>query len=209
MTARRAGGARTDADRASPACGSLSGRVEEAPRAAQTPPDMEDPTPHDGDLPGDCGTSDADLLAEIQKATEGLVYPSESDYPFQLVSASLTPGTQVSEQLVREELDAFVEQDPAADRPLAYLYSMERTWQSWKEAGHGCQDAGNPIAQENCAKMRNLERVLEASLTDLQVYYFGSRGQPGDVTGIGVSIFIVGLTPSGNLAGVRTLAIWT
>jgi hypothetical protein len=62
---------------------------------------------------------------------------------------------------------------------------------------------------ELCAKMRNLEQVLESNLDDVRVFYFGANGEPGNVEGIGVSIFIVGRSPSGSLVGVRTIAIWT
>ena len=57
--------------------------------------------------------------------------------------------------------------------------------------------------------MRNLEQVLEANLTDVHVFYFGANRSAGKVDGIGVSVFIIGRTPAGTLAGVRTLAIWT
>ena len=41
------------------------------------------------------------------------------------------------------------------------------------------------------------------------MFYFGSRGAAGAVDGTAVSVLLVGRTPSGNYAGVRTLAIWT
>ena len=60
-----------------------------------------------------------------------------------------------------------------------------------------------------CVQMRDFEAVLEANLSDIQVFYFGADGEPGNVEGTGVSIFIVGRSPKGNLVGVRTIAIWT
>jgi hypothetical protein len=57
--------------------------------------------------------------------------------------------------------------------------------------------------------MKALEAALEGSLTSVNVFYFGSVGAPGSVDGTGVSIFLVGRTPSGKLVGVATLAIWT
>lgn len=161
------------------------------------------------DLTGEGEVTDAELQAEITKATEGLLYTSESDYPFQLVTAPIPAGTPITEQLVREQLAPFVDDDEDADKPLATLYSMEETWQSWKDKGVGCYDPEDPVAVEICARTRNMEQVLEANLTGIHVYYFGAKGKPGDVHGTGVTIFIVGLTPTGQLAGVRTLAIWT
>jgi hypothetical protein len=72
-----------------------------------------------------------------------------------------------------------------------------------------CADPEDPVSMEQCKKMRNLEQVLGANLTDIQVFYFGAHGSPGNVEGIGVTVFIVGRTTDGKLAGVKTLAIWT
>lgn len=51
-----------------------------------------------------------------------------------------------------------------------------------------------------------LDAAVDANLTDIEVFYYGG---PGYVDGVAVSIIIVGRTPNGNLAGVRTIAIWT
>lgn len=161
------------------------------------------------ELTGEGEASDAEVHAEIETATQDLLFMSESDYPFQLVSAPLAAGGVITEALVREKLASFVDGDPAADKPMATLFAREESWQSWKDAGHSCADPGDPDAMVLCSKMRNLEQVLESNLSDLRVFYFGKKGKPGQVDGIGVSIFIVGVTPSGQLSGVRTLAIWT
>lgn len=161
------------------------------------------------DLSGEGDVTDAEALAEIQKATEGVYYLSESDFPYTPVSASLAAGQTLTEALVREKFASFVDGDPAADKPLASLVGMSKTWDDWKSAGVGCWDPEDPAMVELCGKTRNLEQVLESNLTDLHVYYFGAKGTPGDVTGIAVSILIVGVTPEGQLAGVRTIAIWT
>lgn len=162
------------------------------------------------DMAGAGAPSDDEIRQEIEQAGEGLFYTSESDYPFGFVSAPSAPqAAAITEALVREELASFVDGDEDADKPMADLVAMERTWQQWKDAEHNCADLEDPLGLESCMKMRDLEQVLEANLTDLHVFYFGADGAPGDVEGTGVSIFIVGRTPEGTLAGVRTLAIWT
>lgn len=153
--------------------------------------------------------SDAEIQGEIEKAYDGLLFTSESDYPFQYVSGAVAPGAPVDEGTVRKELGAFVDADPGADKPMSSLFSMAQTWDDWKGQAHQCADPNDPASQASCEQMRNLEQVLEANLTDLHVYYFGAHGKAGQVDGIGVSVFIVGRTPQGTLAGVRTLAIWT
>lgn len=154
--------------------------------------------------------SDSELQAEIERAVEGLTYMSESDYPYAFVEAQLgDPEAPIDEATVRELFASVVEADPDADKPMAELVGEVRTWQDWKDAEHGCSDPEDPVMQELCVKTRGLESVLESNLSDVQVFYFGARGEPGSVDGVGVSIFIVGRTPAGTLAGVRTLAIWT
>jgi hypothetical protein len=153
--------------------------------------------------------TDATIGSEIASASEGLLYTSESDFPYELVTAKLTAGQEIDEALVRSALASYVDGDEAADKPMADLVAMTQTWEEWKNAEHGCSDLSDPFVVEQCQKQRALEQVLESNLSDVQVYYFGAHGSPGDVQGIGVSILIVGRAPSGNLVGVRTVAIWT
>lgn len=152
--------------------------------------------------------SDADIQTEIEKASDGLLFTSESDFPFTYVSAPLADG-KVSEAAVRAAFAAEVDGDEAADKPMSSLVSMSATWETWKSQEHNCSDTSDPVGAESCQKMRTLEQVIESNLTDVEVYYFGAKGTPGDVQGIGVSVFIVGKSPSGKMVGVRTIAIWT
>lgn len=161
------------------------------------------------DLAGVAQVSDATIQAELEKAATGLTFMSESDYPFEYVHGALAAGAPITEAVVRAELGAYIEADPAADKPVSSLVAMSGTWQSWKDAQYNCGDPEDEVGQALCQKMRNLEQVLESNLKDVQVFYFGAKGAPGDVQGIGVSVFLVGRSPSGSLVGVRTLAIWT
>lgn len=153
--------------------------------------------------------TDGELAGEVARVSEGLWYMSESDYPFTFVTADGAPPQEITEALVREQLGALVDADPDADKPMADLVSMNESWDEWKSAEHSCYDTSDETSLAQCTKMRALEQVLEANLDDLRVFYFGSRGEQGMVDGIAVSVFIVGWTPEGTLAGVRTLAIWT
>ena len=158
---------------------------------------------------GTSAATDAQIQAAIESAAQGLIYISESEAPFTFVLGSSDPGAPIDEALVRAELADDVDADPGADKPLASLFAMERTWSDWKAAAHNCSDPNDPVLVELCTRMKSLEATLELNLTDLRVYYFGANGAPGDVQGIGVTIAIVGRSPSGTFMGVRTLAIWT
>lgn len=163
------------------------------------------------ELAGKGAPSDAEVQADLEKAAAGVLYMSESDFPFTFVSAPGQVGAPIDEALLREVFADEVNGDDAADKPMAELFAMERSWQEWKDAKHSCGDPNDtsPEALEACSKMRNLESVIESDLTDVKVFYFGANGTPGNVDGTGVSVFIVGRSASGKLVGLRTIAIWT
>jgi hypothetical protein len=158
---------------------------------------------------GGSANDDEALALELGKATEGLHYTSESDYPYEVVLGSTAPGAPILEETLRSELAAYVDAKPDADKPLAGLFAMQRSWAEWKAQLLSCADPNDPYQVEQCAKRKALEALLEAKLTSLTVFYFGSVGAPGAVDGIGVTIVLVGRSPSGRLVGVATLAIWT
>ena len=159
-------------------------------------------------LAGVGALTDAEIQSEIVTASNGLLYTSESDYPFEYVTAPLGTSS-ITQAYVQSHLASYTDNDPNADKPLSKLYGMSATWETWKSEKHNCADLEEGETSTSCDQMRNLEQVLESNLTDIHVYYFGKNGAAGNVQGIGVSVFIVGKAPSGNLVGVRTLAIWT
>jgi len=157
---------------------------------------------------GDVSDDEALALA-LTKATEGMLYTSESDYPYEVVAGSTAPGAPILEATVRADLAAYVDAKPDADKPLASLFAMQESWAEWKAQLLACADPNDPFLVEQCEKRKALEALLEAKLTSLTVFYFGAVGAPGAVDGVGVTIVLVGRTPSGKLLGVATLAIWT
>jgi Nuclease A inhibitor-like protein len=160
--------------------------------------------------------TDAKVKAEIEEALKGANFTSESDFPFHYLSATLatklSADKAVTETLVRKELASFVDKDPDTDKPLAKLVGMTTTFTSWKKdftpASGGCSDDVSPSAAD-CAAVTKMNAALAKNLRGIKVYYFGRAGTQGHVDGVAVSVIIVGRTPSGNLAGVRTIAIWT
>lgn len=151
---------------------------------------------------------DADVQEAIEKAAEGAWYASEADYPFTYVGAEVTDdGGPITVELVKEAMAKYVDEDPDTDKPLADLISEVRAWEP--KTLEACEAETDDFYRENCFEQLELDQALEANLTDVQVFYFGSRGNEQFVEGVAVSIFIIGRTPSGNLAGVRTIAIWT
>jgi uncharacterized protein len=160
------------------------------------------------EITGAAAPSDAQVKTSIETAAQGAIFVSESDFALTYVSAPLAATDGITEALVREKLASFVDNDEAADKPLRDLVGMSGTFEEWQADYLSCGEDSFPGPAE-CAEMRELNAALEANLTGIQVFYFGRSGEPGNVEGVAVTIFIVGRTPSGNLAGVRTIAIWT
>jgi hypothetical protein len=152
--------------------------------------------------------TDAQVQAEIVAAAKGSNFTSESDYPFTFVSAKLEGETSMTQALVRTKLAAIIDADPANDKPLASLYASTRTFADFKRDYAACVPDQSPDPAD-CAIINKMDAVLDKDLRGIKVFYFGKNGSRGHVDGIGVSVIIVGRTPSGNLAGVRTIAIWT
>jgi hypothetical protein len=151
--------------------------------------------------------SDADVRADVERAAQGAVYVSETDSEYKWVGASLDGERAITEALVREKLGHYVDQTDDGDGPLADQFGMEESFSKFSDLGE-CSEGEYP-GPEECAKTRVLLAALKSNLTNLKVFYFGRDGSPGHVNGVAVTIFVVGITPAGNLGGVQTLAVWT
>lgn len=153
---------------------------------------------------------DADIQARIEAAAEGAIFVSEADAPFTFVQANGPAESTLDAALVRELFASFVDADEGADKPLSSLVSMSESWDEWESdyAASECTEDTFP-GPEECAAVRKMNEAIEKDLKDVKVFYFGAQGTEGAVDGTGVSVFILGRTPSGSYAGVRTLAIWT
>ena len=163
--------------------------------------------------------TDADVEAALTLAADGAIYVSEGDYGFSYVHGEMSdPDAEISDALVRELMAQYVDNDPDTDKPLAELYVDQGDWDGWFTDEPNCAEEDDEWYAELCFEQAELDAALKANLTDIKIFYFGSYGgtytnEQGEevsyVDGVAVSIIIVGRTPSGNLAGVRTIAIWT
>src|SRR5438045_3921330 len=114
-----------------------------------------------------------DELDPIRTAAKGLLYPSETDAPFEVLrfpapgGGSLTKG-DVAHLLGKSKSEAVEEQ--SLDEFFAEL--------------DGADDA---------ERFRNLRRAIEGVLPDARVYRVGS---------VNIDVLVIGHTSSGELAGV-------
>jgi len=91
-------------------------------------------------------TTDESLKAELAKATTGLLYASESDYPFEIVENSTPEILQNSKQI---EFDNFFKN-----------LTTQEDWFGEEEKAKAAQYAA-------------LQKLLKENLTDLKVYKSG------------------------------------
>ena len=131
--------------------------------------------------------TDRQLLRELAQAAEGLLYLSESDYPFETLclegSGELTPDRLRS--LAGASTDAPVEVRSLEDffRPNAVVVARKDK-ERFATAG----------------SYQTMVRLLKENLEEPRVYKVGR---------INLSVFIVGRSRKGNWLGLRTRVVET
>ncbi|WP_433934967.1 nuclease A inhibitor family protein [Sorangium cellulosum] len=130
--------------------------------------------------------SPEELLASLQEAAQGLLFPSESDHPLHPtrwdVDASSPAALLAAEELAA---DTAVEVTTVGDFFAPVLDPPE-------EAGEA--------AQAEAARYRRLVDLLERQLTDLRVYRVGR---------VAIDVYALGRHPSGAWIGVKTKVVET
>lgn len=127
------------------------------------------------------------ITAQLTQASEGLLFISESDAPFEVVRWSahgeLTPAKLL--QLTNHAPDAPI-QVVSVDAFFA-IATQEQDWHDEEE-------------REAVQRFRQLVNVLKETLSQLQVYRVGDRT---------IDAYIVGVTPSGDWVGLTTQVVET
>ncbi|WP_377482018.1 MAG: nuclease A inhibitor family protein (plasmid) [Microcoleus anatoxicus] len=127
------------------------------------------------------------ITAQLKQASEGLLFSTESDAPFEVeewkTQGKLTPAKLL--QLTNHEPDAPVE-IVSVDEFFA-IAIVEEDWHDEDE-------------RETVQRFQNLVSVLKQNLSNIQVYRVGK---------INIDAYIVGVTPSGNCVGLSTQLVET
>ena len=127
------------------------------------------------------------ILQTINKAAEGLFFISEGDNPFELIHI-----IDVKDSL---ELQLILLTGKEKDTPVS-IVSLEQFIQSQYKIYNGSSSE----QEQNVHRLRNLEKVIKESLTDVIVYRIGK---------VQIDAFILGLLPDGSYGGLRTKIIET
>lgn len=121
----------------------------------------------------------------LTQASQGLLMPSESEYPFEVF---IWEGAELTSEKILE-LTHYPPATSIEEVELDYFFRNVATEKDWHDK----------IQKENVAKFQNLVQVIKDNLTDIRVYRIGT---------IEVSVYIVGLTNNG-VAGLTTKVIET
>lgn len=125
------------------------------------------------------------IITEIKNAADGLMFISESDNPFEVISFD-KPGSKVADHL-KTLVKIAPDADPEIQTPEYFFRNMTRV-----------NDGGdNKISAE---RFKALQSLLQHKLKNVQVYRFGT---------VQVHAFIIGELPDGSYDGLRTLLIET
>jgi hypothetical protein len=136
------------------------------------------------------GEADPKLREELERASAGLVYSSESDRPFEFFSVKY-PGKRGSPD--GSEFARLVGALPEARvqiRSIDEFFARHTT----------TSDPYDSESQHIRPRYEELVRVLSRRLRDVKAYRIGR---------IEIACYVVGLDGDGNLAGLKTVAIET
>jgi len=122
-----------------------------------------------------------DVLGALRKASQGLLYPSDTDEPFEAFAWGKAAG----------DLDAETARRLAGADPVAPV--QERTL---AEFFANLTDDAAPDAD----KYKDLQQVVGEQLSGAKVFRFGD---------VDIDIYVVGKTRDGNWAGLKTKAVET
>jgi len=132
--------------------------------------------------------TNSEILDQLRTAADGLLMMSESEYPFEVflwsgITPPVTPEKVI--QQTNHPQDTPVQVEGVDD-----FFSVATTEEDWHEEEE----------KVTVKRFQTLVQTLKENLNNLQVYRLGNKE---------VDAYIVGQTPTGNLAGISTKVIET
>ena len=128
----------------------------------------------------------AEIIDRLKQATADLLWVSESDYPFEVITwergVEMTPTALFKELTVT---DLMIETMTLAD-----FFAPVLTIEDWYEK--------EELATVD--RYTDLVRSIESNLTEVQVFRLGE---------IEITVYIIGKTPDGDIVGLKTQSVET
>jgi hypothetical protein len=132
--------------------------------------------------------TNSEILEQLKRASDGLLFMSESDYPFEVfLWEGVAPP--VTHEIVLQQT-SHGQDTPVEVVNIDSFFCRATTPQDWHE------DAEKAVV----AKFQKLLEVIKSNLKNPQVYPLGR---------IEIDVYIIGTTPTGNLAGLSTKVVET
>ncbi len=129
-----------------------------------------------------------ELIAQLYEKIDGLYFPSESDFPFEVIV-----WENFADDLLNTEKwlahVGFPTDSPIENTSIDYLFRNLSVEQAWHDE----------VQKEQTAQFKALQEFLQANLTDLTVYRVGR---------IEITIFIIGKFGN-DVVGLKTQAVET
>lgn len=136
------------------------------------------------------GDADPALQVELELAASGLVYSSESDRPFEFFSIPY-PGRRSPPSA--EDFAALIGDE-------GHRRVEERSLNDFFARHTATSDPYDSESQKIRPRYEALMRLLSTRLREVKVYRLGT---------IQIDCYVAGLDGSGNLAGLKTVAVET
>ena len=128
-----------------------------------------------------------DLITQLQQATDGLLFPSETDAPIYVFvwhdKAPFSPQALVMHRGYRSTT-------PIQETSIDRFFRPVTTPRAW----HG------PEEQERVRRFTALRDLLQAELSDATVYKIGTGA---------IDVYVVGREANGNYLGITTHVVET
>ncbi len=131
--------------------------------------------------------NNSEIIEQLKQASAGLLWMSESDYPFEVFFwQGIAPATP--ETILQKT-------NHSQDTPMKIVQFDDFFQKAIKE-----EDWYEEEEKENVKRFQILVETLKSNLSQLQVYRLGK---------IEIDVYIVGETPTGDLAGLSTMVVET
>ncbi|MBD2529365.1 nuclease A inhibitor family protein [Nostoc flagelliforme FACHB-838] len=128
------------------------------------------------------------ITEKLKQSSADLLMMSESEYPFEVFLWTGEANGLTTQKLL--QLTNHPQDSPIEEVALDYLFRNCAYEQEWHDEEQ----------KQNVKKFQTLVQILKDNLNEIKVYRIGT---------IDIDVYIIGKTPSGDLAGISTKVVET
>ncbi|KYC35268.1 nuclease [Scytonema hofmannii PCC 7110] len=129
------------------------------------------------------------LINILKQASDGLLFMSESEYPFEVFLWDAPEQKDITPEFVLQKIGIPLD-TPVESVEVDSFFEVAIAEQDW----HSSED------KMIVKKYQNLVKLLKENLSDIKVMRFGS---------INIDVYIIGKTSNDHLAGLSTKVVET